>query len=101
MLIRALQSDDGTWHGSDGPPTGGKRHPLHFFPANGDPAGISPFTGRLLVLDIGETTTPPGWTRFHLRSGVYYATDIVCWLLFGTETPNCWPFTQACARRCG
>ncbi|MCY1141088.1 hypothetical protein OWR29_24075 [Actinoplanes sp. Pm04-4] len=101
MLIRALQDDNGIWYGSDGPPTGGKRHPLYFLPTSDGRAATSPLTGRQLLLDIGETTTPPGWTRFHIESGVYYATDIVCWLLFGADSPNCWPLTQVCHQRCG
>jgi hypothetical protein len=100
MLIRAFRGDDGTWCGGEEPPAPGTRHLLPFFPAGHDPAAASPFAGLLLVLDIGETTTPPGWTRFHLPSGTFYATDIVCWLLFGAETPDCWPFTRRCASRC-
>ncbi|WP_305783260.1 hypothetical protein [Symbioplanes lichenis] len=57
--------------------------------------------GRRLELDIGETTTPPGWTRFHLDRGTYYATAVVCWLLFGADAPDCWPPTPLCGWRCG
>ena len=100
MLIRAFSGHDGKWHGCDEPPARGARHVLPFFPAGDDPAAASPFAERLLVVDVGETSTPPGWTRFHLASGTHYATDIVCWLLFGADTPDCWPFTQYCELRC-
>lgn len=92
-LIRAFCADNGDWYGCDGPPAAGVRRPLPFFPSGDDPAGSSPFAGALLVVDIGDTIEPPGWTRFHLGTGTFYATDIVCWLLFGSETPDCWPLS--------
>ncbi|MBU2667161.1 hypothetical protein KOI35_27000 [Actinoplanes bogorensis] len=94
MLIRAVRGEDGVWRGSDGPPTRGRRSVLHVRP-------VGPYAGRRLDLDVGETSAPPGWTRFHLPIGTYYATDVVCWLLFGADFPGCWPPTRFCGRRCG
>lgn len=92
-LIRAFQTPDGRWHGEPEDPAAYEIQVLMpFFPGSLDPAAGSPYAGQELLLAIGESPTPPGWTRFLLAHGIHYATTVVCWLLFGANEPDEWPW---------
>jgi len=91
-LIRAFRTADGRWHGElDDPTTIERFAVLPFFPCGGETAADSPYAGQFLVAAVGESGTPPGWTRFLLWEQALYATGVVCWLLFGGDEPDQWP----------
>ncbi|WP_433304845.1 hypothetical protein ACQP2F_16440 [Actinoplanes sp. CA-030573] len=92
-LIRAFRTADGRWHGElDDPLTIEGFAVLPFFPHRQDAAAGSPYAGQYLVAAVGDSPTPPGWTRFlPLRGQALYATAVVCWLLFGGDEPDQWP----------
>jgi hypothetical protein len=91
-LIRAFRTEDGRRHGEWRGRRGADRElTMPFFPGRGDSEITSPYAGQHLLLTIGESPNPPGWTLFLLPVGVFYATSVVCWLLFGADEPDAWP----------
>jgi hypothetical protein len=94
-LIRAFRTANGRWHGEPGDPaTIDHCVVLPFFPNRMSGGPISPYAGQDLLIAVGESRTPPGWTRFVLPPGTYYATSVVCWLLFGAGEPDQWPLSR-------